>query len=363
MLATAFGSRPAATQANLRARVYLADQLQRAGFAVRLQEAMPDARSRLLTPVVNIIAVRPGRQSETIALVSHYDSPPESRGAADDGLGVAVCLEAGRVLAERASPRYTLLVALTDGEELGLMGARALRQAPEFATVRAYLNFEAVGTSGPARLFQSGPGNSWLPAAWARAAPYPSGSSMLTEIYRRLPNDTDFSILQESGTPGLNFAPTGNTFAYHTRLDTPARLEPATIWTLGENAVRVVEALESVDIRQRTTDEGTYFDVAGWFAVAYSDGMTRILAVVAFVLGLLAAYRSYRAARHEVGFVRVFVSTVWTILGVGAVFGALLLGCYLLQLGTGLQQPWYGQANVFPIFLATAGGTARISSV
>jgi hypothetical protein len=355
MLGTAFGSRPATTQANRRARAYLADELQRAGFQVRLQEAMPDAQSRMLTPVVNIIAVRPGRQSEAVALVSHYDSPPESRGAADDGLGVAVCVEAGRVLAQRASPRYTLIVALTDGEELGLMGARALRQAPEFAAVRAYFNFEAVGTSGPALLFQSGPGNSWLNAVWARSAPYPSGSSLSTEIYRRLPNDTDFSILKESGAPGLNFAPTGNRFAYHTRLDTPARLEPATIRTLGENAVHLVDALESVDIRQRTSDEGTYFDVAGRFAVAYSDGTTRILAVVAFVLGLLAAYKSFLAARHEVGFVRVVMTVVWTILGTGAVFGALVLACYLLRLGTGLQQPWYGQASVFPIFLATVG--------
>jgi hypothetical protein len=355
MLGTAFGSRPAATQANRQAREYLVAELQRAGFAVRLQEALPDAQSRRVTPVVNIIAVRPGRQSEAVALVSHYDSPPESRGAADDGLGVAVCVEAGRVLAERANPRYTLVVALTDGEELGLMGARALRTTPEFAAVRAYLNFEAVGTSGPPRLFQAGPGNSWLTAVWARSAPFPSGSSLLTEIYRRLPNDTDFSVLKEAGVPGLNFAPTGNTFAYHTRLDTPARLAPATISQLGHNTVRMVEALESVDIRQRTTDDGTYFDVAGRFALAYSDGTTRVLAVVAFVLGLLAAYKSFRAARQEVGLVRVFTTAVATVVGTSAVFGALYLACYLLRRGTGLQQPWYGQASLFPLFLAVVG--------
>ncbi len=225
MLATAFGSRPTGSEANGRARDYIVAELRQAGFEVRLQEAVATTGSGLSTPVVNIIATRPGRQAESVALVSHYDSPPESRGAADAGLGVAVCVEAGRVLAARSDPRYTLLVVLTDGEELGLMGARALREAPEFARVRAFLNFEAVGTSGPPRLFQAGPGNSWLTAAWAASAPRPSGSSLFTEIYRRLPNDTDFSVLAPSGPPGLNFAPTGNTFAYHTRLDTPARLE------------------------------------------------------------------------------------------------------------------------------------------
>src|SRR5512133_4401873 len=87
MMGTAFGSRPATTLANSQARAYIADQLRRAGFQVRLQDAMAASPSRMLTPVVNIIAVRPGQQKDAIALVSHYDSPPESRGAADAGLG------------------------------------------------------------------------------------------------------------------------------------------------------------------------------------------------------------------------------------------------------------------------------------
>lgn len=355
MLATAFGSRPSGSQANRQARDYLVDQLRRAGFEVRLQEALADTDSGMTTPVVNVIATRPGRQSEAIAIVSHYDSPPESRGAADDGLGVAVCLEAARVLAARTAPRYTLLVALTDGEELGLMGARVLLPAPEFAQVRAFLNFEAVGTRGPARLFQSGPGNSWLAAAWAASTPFPAGSSLFTEIYRRLPNDTDFSILTQSGAPGLDFAPTGNTFAYHTKLDTPGQLETATIQHLGDNAVRLVDALEAVDIRERTTDNGTFFDVAGRVAFSYSSGRTRVIAVAAFVLGLLAAYKSFCAAREQVGSTRLVVTAIWALLGVGAVFGGLCLACYLLRLASHLQQPWYAQVHVFPMFLATVG--------
>ena len=38
---------------------------------------------------------------EAIGLVSHYDSAPESPGAGDDGLGVAVALETARVIAAR----------------------------------------------------------------------------------------------------------------------------------------------------------------------------------------------------------------------------------------------------------------------
>ena len=55
-------------------------------------------------------------------------------------------------------------------------------------------------------LFETGPGNGWLVAPWARRAPHPRGGSFGIEIYRRLPNDTDFSILKRQGIPGLNFA-------------------------------------------------------------------------------------------------------------------------------------------------------------
>src|SRR5512140_1321249 len=124
MRGTAFGSRPTGSESNRKAREYIAAELRRAGFEVRLQEAMSETDAGLSVPVVNIIATRAGRQREAIALVSHHDSRSESRGAADDGLGVAVCLEAGRVLASRTDAKYSLLVAITDGEELGLMGAR-----------------------------------------------------------------------------------------------------------------------------------------------------------------------------------------------------------------------------------------------
>src|SRR5205814_1886770 len=114
--------------ANARAREYIAGRLRRLGFDVRLQEADAVDQPRGLTAhVINIIAVRAGKRPEAIALVSHYDSVPDGPGAADDALGVATCLEAARVLS--APPlAHSLFVIVTDGEEAGLMGARAAVQ-------------------------------------------------------------------------------------------------------------------------------------------------------------------------------------------------------------------------------------------
>ena len=123
-----------------------------------------------------------GSRPEAIGLLSHYDSAPESPGAADDGLGVAVSLEAARVLAARRDRQWTTLVLVTDGEESGLMGAAALVTDRDVASaLHAYINIEAAGSSGPAVLFEAGPANGWLTGAWARSAPHPRGGSFGTK--------------------------------------------------------------------------------------------------------------------------------------------------------------------------------------
>ena len=103
MLAGTIGSRPVGSAANARARTYLVEQLRLFGFDVRVQET--DARRSEIgrtARVSNIIAVKRGTRDEAVGLVAHYDSAPEAPGAADDGFGVAVALEAARVLAARA---------------------------------------------------------------------------------------------------------------------------------------------------------------------------------------------------------------------------------------------------------------------
>ncbi len=357
VLASSIGCRPTGSDANRRAREYVIDQLRASGFDVRVQEAFPHNDHGMTTPVANVVATRGGREADAVALVSHYDSPPESRGAADDALGVAVCLEAARVLAQRPAPRYTLVVAVTDGEELGLMGARVLGSAPEFARVRAFLNFEAVGTSGAARLFQVGPGNPWLATAWSRAAPFPVGSSLDAEIYRHLPNDTDFTVLARAGLPGLNFAPVGNAFAYHTPLDTSEHLDGTTLSQLCANAVAIVSALDAFDIRARTSEGGTYFDAAGEGGFAYSAHRAAVVAVIAFILGLAAGYRALLMARGEVGLLRVVVTVVWAALTIVAMALALWGACWLLRVGSRLESPWYAQVALLPVFLAVVALT------
>ena len=143
MLAGTIGSRPVGSPENARARQYIIEQLQLYGFAVRVQET--DARRAELgrtAHLVNIIGVLNGSRREAIGFLSHYDSVPDAPGGGDDASGVAVSLEAARVLAARQNRRHSLMVLVTDGEEAGLMGAAALMGDKEVAERRAaYLNF------------------------------------------------------------------------------------------------------------------------------------------------------------------------------------------------------------------------------
>ncbi len=76
----------------------------------------------------NTVAEIPGTdlKDEVVMLGGHLDSWHSGTGATDNGAGVAVGMEAVRILkALDLKPRRTVRIALWSGEEQGLMGSRA----------------------------------------------------------------------------------------------------------------------------------------------------------------------------------------------------------------------------------------------
>ena len=357
MLAETIGSRPVGTPANSAARTYIVDQLKLFGYTVRVQEA--DARRSELgrtARVANIIAVLPGARREAIGLLSHYDSRGDTPGAADDAFGVAVSLEAARVVASGPDRQWTIFVLITDAEESGLMGAAALMNDSEVRDhLAAYVNLEAVGTSGPSVLFQTGPANAWIVSPWARSAPHPRGGSYAIEIYKRLPNDTDFSVLARHQIPGLNFAIIGESQAYHTARDTSARLSGRALRETGENVVAIVRDLQGRDITARSHAEATYFDLAGTVALAYSARASWILSLVALVVGALAWFRVTRFLVVHEGAGRWLLGFAWTIFGAALSIGAMVLATWALRASREAYHPWYAHPDRFFLLLLACG--------
>ncbi|HTI40035.1 MAG TPA: M28 family peptidase [Vicinamibacterales bacterium] len=357
MLAGTIGSRAVGTPENARARAYIVDQLKLYGYDVRVQET--DARRPefgLTAHVSNIIAIKPGTESGALGLLSHYDSAPDSPGGADDGVGVAVSLETARVLAGRAQPRHTIAVLVTDGEEAGLMGAAALTTDRDVMDrLEAYVNVEATGSSGTAMLFEAGPENPWIVKPWAASAPHPRGMSFAVEIYRRLPNDTDFSIFKRRGIPGLNFAVVDDSYAYHTARDTADRVPDATLRTTGENTVETMLALDGRDLTARSPGESTYFDVGSAIALAWGSTVAWLIAITALAFGTLAWVKVLLASIRLEGLARWFFYLVWTAFGVAVVAGSLVGGTWALRETRTVYHPWYAHPDRFFSFLLIVG--------
>ncbi len=93
----------------------------------------------------NLIAERAGTSTGTglVVVIAHLDTVRDSPGANDNTASVAGLLELARLLTS-APPRLDVLLAATDMEEIGLFGARALRQHLEHRPLRLVIVFETM---------------------------------------------------------------------------------------------------------------------------------------------------------------------------------------------------------------------------
>ena len=69
------------------------------------------------------------------------------------------------------------------------------------------------------------------------------GFSFANEIFKRMPNDTDFSVVQRAGISGIDFAFAGERNHYHTPNDNTENLDLATIQHHGENMLPLTREL------------------------------------------------------------------------------------------------------------------------
>ncbi|MBA2291215.1 MAG: M28 family peptidase [Gemmatimonadales bacterium] len=270
-------------------RDYLLAELRLLGLTVELQQGQglrPDAVTGQPIVLQNIIAHRDGTLPlPALLLMAHYDARGESPGAGDDASGVAAILETLRAIGP-VPMRHPLLVVFTDGEELGLLGAELfVRAHPLARTVGLAMNFEARGNAGPSYLFQTSPGNAALIREVARAAPHPRANSLTGEVYRRLPNDTDLSVVlaELSGVLALNFAFIGGFDAYHTAGDTPEALSLSSLQHQGSWALSLTRHFGARDFPDDPQGDAVYFSAPLIGLVHYPVGWAIPLAVLVLV--------------------------------------------------------------------------------
>jgi hypothetical protein len=94
---------------------------------------------------VNLIATKPGRETDAIVVAAHHDTVWSSPGADDNAAGVVVMMEVARLLGPEAH-RRTVVLAAPDFEEIGLIGSRELvRLLRRRHRVRGAIVFDPIG--------------------------------------------------------------------------------------------------------------------------------------------------------------------------------------------------------------------------
>ncbi|WP_336208681.1 M28 family peptidase [Nonomuraea sp. LPB2021202275-12-8] len=292
--------RPIGSAASDRARDYLARRLRAAGLQVEIQRSVGTRSAAGLATfgqVDNIVGRLPGTGSTgTVLIAAHYDSAATGPGASDDGAAVAAMIETVRALRAGPGSRNDIVLLMSDGEEDGVLGAEAfVREHPLGKAGGVLLNWEARGVSGPSLLFETSTNNARLVETFVNAVPAPRGHSAMVELYRLLPNNTDFTPLTKAGFTGMNFAYIQRSSLYHTASDSIANLNRGSLQHHGGNMLTLARALGDADLRTVTSDHDvTYFRALGTM-ITYPDKLVWPLAVLAVVavagLALLARVR------------------------------------------------------------------------
>jgi hypothetical protein len=331
-------------------------ELKSAGYATEVQAAFQcDAAPRNpgCTAVENIVAVHKGTgEGKAVLASAHYDSVPAGPGVSDDGAGVAVVLELARAFSARTT-RNDVIFLITDGEETGLRGARAFADHhPLMRRVGVVVNFEARGASGPSMMFETGPGNARLMDLFAHAVARPSASSVSYEVYKLLPNDTDFSVYRKLGLSGFNFAFSNSASLYHSVRDDLENLDHRSLQHHGEHAFEITSALADADLATlAASSDASFFDVFGRFTVLWPAAVNVPLALAALagLIGLIVVHRDAFSLRSTGRAALAFIAVPALLFALGWLLS------YPLGIWPGVHpldhpHPWAGR-----IALATAG--------
>jgi hypothetical protein len=335
------GPHPAGDNETFRQRVI--EEFTRLGYRVELQTTQDQPRNRrsrqASVPLVNLIVRLVGKTDKPpVMLTAHYDSVPWGPGAADDGAGLTVLIEIARMLRDEPPLERGVVFLVTDGEELGLLGARRfVAEHPLAGELAAVINLEARGTTGPAIMFETSGDSGWLVELFAETARRPFASSLFYEIYRYLPNQTDFTIFREHGLRGFNFAFIGDIKNYHSANDNFRNLDRRSLQHLGENALPLLRRLAEADLESPSPAAAVYFDLLGLCVIRWPRTWSPALAIAALLAVILFAawWNSRQPVPANSGLLRrVFAGYLYVVAGLLLLVATLKL----LELGLRLDE-------------------------
>ena len=331
---TARTAHPIGAPEHAEVRRYIVQELSNLGVNPEVQEATAVNRAwvspYIAGTVHNVLATVKGTEnSKALLLVGHYDSVPTGPGAADNGAAVAAMLETLRALKASAPLKNDVIALFTDSEESALLGAQAfVDQHPSAKNVGTVLNFDARGSNGPVIMFETSPQNGGLIREFAKAVPDPVATSFSSDIYRILPNTTDFTVFQDAKFSGLNFANINGFINYHTQLDSVQNIDERTLQHQGSYALSLLRHFGNLPLPIPPERNAVYFNAPGATLIRYPSTWAIIWTLLTALLFVAVVITGFRFGRLKVsgifrGFLMLLLAMICT--GVGGTIVSWLL--------------------------------------
>ncbi|MCC3372542.1 M20/M25/M40 family metallo-hydrolase [Cohnella sp. REN36] len=318
---------PIGSPAHDEVRDYLLARLEHLGLKPEVQrtEITPPWDPGLTATVENLAVRIPGTDStKAVMIAAHYDSVSRGPGAADDGAAIAAMLETARALQASEPLRNDVILLMTDGEEPGLLGAAAfVRGHPWAEDVGLVLNFEARGNRGPSLMFETSQDNGWLVREFIKAAKEPLAYSLVYNVYKLMPNDTDLTVFRDGGLPGLNFAFGMGLNAYHQAIDTPERLDRASLQHHGNCMLDLTRHFGQADLNDVRQKDRVYFNVFGWRMLSYPESVSYWILLFGALLFAATLWHGMRGRR--IGLKGIAGGLLASLAILGIVFAAVTL--------------------------------------
>lgn len=187
------------------------------GIPVRVDLEVHNKMGEQVVQARNIIGEIPGSdlKDEIVMIGAHFDTWHASPNASDNTSGVAVVLEAARILkAVGAKPRRTIRIALWAGEEQGLFGSRAyvrkhfgdprdsaIGTRPGYQKLSVYFNQDYGAGQYRGIHLQGNEHARTLLTAWMQ----PFRDLGMTAVSNQSLGSTDHIAFDEVGLPGFQF--------------------------------------------------------------------------------------------------------------------------------------------------------------
>ncbi|QNK61906.1 M20/M25/M40 family metallo-hydrolase [Pedobacter sp. PAMC26386] len=286
------------TKAHDNVRSYIMNFCKEKGLETFTQEATGldyNKRGVVSGLAKNIIAKLKGKYSKgTVLVMSHYDSQPNTPGAADNGAAVAAMMETINVLIKGPELNHDVVFLFTDLEESGQLGAESfIHNFKNIADIELVLNFDARGNSGLSYTFETSKDNGKLISEFAKSTDRPIANSLAYEIYQRMPNNTDFTVLKKQGIAGLNTAFIDGYAYYHSMKDTPENLDMKSFQTQGNLMLNTVRHFANRDLAPIQAKDVIFFNPVGhwlWIYPMAWDYPLIIITLLLFVAAIVTGY-------------------------------------------------------------------------